>query len=153
MNIFGVAQTPWMSFCARCGKSRSKLGNIASERHLKRVSKRNKNINPCDQRTLISRAIKQGLLGERKKTINIKNFGRTPPGVRPVCPGDTSHLSRDMSPSVPGTFCPFSIDLHINQAPNVPMCPWDGSGASGRQIPLCDFSLSVFFSPYYFREK
>ena len=34
---------------------------------------------------------------ERKKPINIKNFGGTPPGVRPVCPGDTSHLSRDMS--------------------------------------------------------
>ena len=33
----------------------------------------------------------------KKKTINIKNFGGTPPGVRPVCPGDTSHLSRDMS--------------------------------------------------------
>ena len=37
------------------------------------------------------------LCGERKKPINIKNFGGTPPGVRPVCPGDTSHLSRDMS--------------------------------------------------------
>ena len=35
--------------------------------------------------------------GERKKPINIKNFGGTPPGVRPVCPGDTSRLSRDMS--------------------------------------------------------
>ena len=56
------------------------------------------------------------LNGERKKPINIKNFGGTPPGVRPVCPGDTSHLSRDMSPSVPGTFCPFCIDSHINQA-------------------------------------
>ena len=33
----------------------------------------------------------------KKKTINIKNFGGTPPGVRPVCPGDTSYLSRDMS--------------------------------------------------------
>ena len=37
--------------------------------------------------------------------------------------------------------------------PNVPgvpgtsrVCPWDASGASDRQIPLCDFSLSVFFS-------
>ena len=28
------------------------------------------------------------------------------------------------------------------------VCPWDASGASDRQIPLCDFSLSVFFSPY-----
>ena len=32
-----------------------------------------------------------------KKPINIKDFDGTPPGVRPVCPGDTSHLSRDMS--------------------------------------------------------
>ena len=31
------------------------------------------------------------------QTVNTKNFGGTPPGVRPVCPGDTSHLSRDMS--------------------------------------------------------
>ena len=37
------------------------------------------------------------LSGERKKPMNIKNFGGTPPGVRPICPGDTSHLSRDMS--------------------------------------------------------
>ena len=34
---------------------------------------------------------------ERKKPINIKNFGGTPRGVRPVCPGDTSHLSRGHS--------------------------------------------------------
>ena len=57
------------------------------------------------------------IYGERKKPINIKNFGGTPPGVRPVSPGDTSHLSRDMSRLSQGTcFCPFSIDLHINQA-------------------------------------
>ena len=56
------------------------------------------------------------LIGERTKPINIKNFGGTPPGVRPVCPGDTSHLSRDMSRLSWGQFCPFSIDLHINQA-------------------------------------
>ena len=40
--------------------------------------------------------VPQGL-NKKKKPINIKNFGGTPPGVRPVCPGDTSHLSRDMS--------------------------------------------------------
>ena len=56
----------------------------------------------------------KNLCGERKKPINIENFGGTPPGVRPVCPGDTSHLSRDMSSlsrghSVPGTFCPGDI--------------------------------------------
>ena len=28
--------------------------------------------------------------------------------------------------------------------------PWDASGASDRQIPLCDFSLSAFSSPYWF---
>ena len=39
----------------------------------------------------------KGSIWERKKPINIKNFGGTPPGARPVCPGDTSHLSRDMS--------------------------------------------------------
>ena len=39
----------------------------------------------------------ESALGERKKPINIKNFGGTPPGVCPVCPGDTSHLSHDMS--------------------------------------------------------
>ena len=41
--------------------------------------------------------MQRAFTGERKKPINIKNFGGTPPGVRPVCPGDTSHLSRDMS--------------------------------------------------------
>ena len=48
----------------------------------------------------------------KKKPINIKNFGGTPPGVRPVCPGDTSHLSRDMSRLSRGTFCPFSSVGH-----------------------------------------
>ena len=37
------------------------------------------------------------IMGKEKKTINIKNFGGTPPSVRPVCPGDTSHLPCDMS--------------------------------------------------------
>ena len=40
---------------------------------------------------------KNNINWERKKPINIKNFSGTPPGVRPVCPGDTSRLSRDMS--------------------------------------------------------
>ena len=56
------------------------------------------------------------LIGERKKPINIQSFGGTPPGVRPVCPGDTSHLSRDMSRLSRGHSVPLSIDLHINQA-------------------------------------
>ena len=53
---------------------------------------------------LASVAVVQGVSDEPcynfragKKPINIKNFGGTPPGVCPVCPGDTSHLSRDMS--------------------------------------------------------
>ena len=49
----------------------------------------------------------------KKKPINIKNFGGTPPGVRPVCPGDTSHLSRDMSRLSRGHSVPL---VHINQA-------------------------------------
>ena len=56
------------------------------------------------------------LSGERKKPINIKNFGGTPPGVRPVCPGDTSHLSRDMSRLSRGHSVPAVLILHINQA-------------------------------------
>ena len=65
----------------------------------------------------------------------------------PVCPRDTSHLSRDMSRLSWGHITPFSIDLHIKirpkYVPGVPgtsrVCPWDASGASDRQIPLCDF--------------
>ena len=38
-------------------------------------------------------------IGERKKPINIKNLAGHPL----VC-----------VPSVPGTFCPFSIDLHTD---------------------------------------
>ena len=41
-------------------------------------------------------------------------------------------------------------NFHINRpkSPGCPwasrMCPWDASGAADHQIPLCDFSLSVF---------
>ena len=73
---------------------------------------------------------------ERKKPINIKNFGGTPPGVRPVCPGDTSHLSRDMS---------RLSQVSLGRPEFVPGTP---PGHPDRQIRLCDFSLSVFFSPY-----
>ena len=45
----------------------------------------------------------------KKKPINIKNFGGTSPGVRPVCPGDTSHLSRDMSHLSRGHSVPFVL--------------------------------------------
>ena len=51
-----------------------------------------------------ARPLIQGSLGpsepgirERKKPINIKEFGGTPPGVCPVCPVEMSHLSRHMS--------------------------------------------------------
>ena len=95
---------------------------------------------------------------ERKKPINIKNFGGTPPGLCPVCPGDMSHLSRDMSRLSRGHSVPLVL-ISPPSGPNVPgvpgtsrVCPWDASGASDRQIPLCDFSLSVFslHSPYRF---
>ena len=48
-------------------------------------------------------------IGKEKKLINIKNFGGTPPGVRPVCPGDTSHLSRDMSRLSRGHSVPLAL--------------------------------------------
>ena len=48
-------------------------------------------------------------MGKEQKPINIKNFGGTPPGVRPVCPGDTSHLSRDMSRLSRGHSVPFVL--------------------------------------------
>ena len=58
----------------------------------------------------------QHLIGERKKTNKHKEFWRDTPWC-------ASRLSRghvpsvpSYVPSVPGTFCPFSIDLHINQA-------------------------------------
>ena len=94
-------------------------------------------------------------LGKKKKTNKPTEFWRDTPWC-------ASRLSRGhvpsvpwYVPSVPGTFCPFSIDLHINQAQMsqvslgrpefVPVTP---PGHPDRQIPLCDFSLSVFFSPY-----
>ena len=57
-------------------------------------------------------------------------------------------------PSVPGTFCPFSIDLHIDQAQMSQVSLGRPDFVSGTppghpdcQIPLCDISLLVFFSP------
>ena len=46
---------------------------------------------------------------------NIKKFGGTPPGVRPVCPGDTSHLSSDMSRLSRGHSVPLVL-IYTNQA-------------------------------------
>ena len=51
----------------------------------------------------------------KKKPINIKNFGGTPPWC-------VSHLSRHMS--LPRTFCPLNVNFHINR-PKRPECPWD----------------------------
>ena len=39
--------------------------------------------------------------GKEKKPINIKNFGGTPPGARPVCPG-TRPICPVMCPVCPG---------------------------------------------------
>ena len=61
---------------------------------------------------------------KKKKTINIKNFGGTPPGVRPVCPGDMSHLSRDMSRLSRGHSVPLVL-IYTSIRPKCPRCPWD----------------------------
>ena len=94
------------------------------------------------------------LLGKEKKPINIKEFwrdapwcaSRSVPGTRPICPVTVSRLSR-------GHSAPFSIDLHINQAQmshvslgRPEFVPGTPPGHPDRQIPLCDFSLSVFLS-------
>ena len=90
-----------------------------------------------------------------EKTNKHKAFWRHTPWC-------ASRLSRGHVPSVPwyvppvpGTFCPFSIDLHIDQAQmsqvslgRPEFVPGTPPGHPDRQIPLCDFSLSVFFSPY-----
>ena len=100
--------------------------------------------------------LKVQILWGKKKTNKHKEFWRdTPwcasrlsrghvpicPVICPVCPGDRfTHKSGPNVPGVPGTSR---------------VCPWHASGASesDRQIPLCDFSLSVFFSPYFIFEK
>ena len=75
-------------------------------------------------------------------------FSGKPPSEKP------QNAAAEYVPSVPGTFCPFSIDLHINQAQvsqvslgRPEFVPGTPPGHPDRQIPLCDFSLSVFFSP------
>ena len=90
----------------------------------------------------------------KKNPINIKNFGGTPPGVRPVCPGDTSHLSHDMSRLSRGQSVPLVIDLHINQSQmsqvslgRPEFVPGTPPGHPTAKFLYFDFSLSVFFSP------
>ena len=92
-----------------------------------------------------------GVTWERKKPINIKNFGGTPPGVRPVCPGDTSHLSRDMS-RLSGDILSLQYWFTHKSGPNVPgvpgtsrVCPWDASGASRPSNSCMWFFFIGFF--------
>ena len=92
---------------------------------------------------------------KKKKTINIKNFGRTPGVCVCVC---VSHLSRghvpsvlSYVPSVPRAFRPLNVNLHINRPGSLGRPEFVRGtvpGHSDHQIPLCDFSLSVFCSPY-----
>ena len=95
---------------------------------------------------------------EREKPINIKNFGGTPPGVRPVCPGDTSHLSRGMSRLSRGHSVPLDLYWFTHKSgPNVPgvpgtsrVCPWDASGASRPPNSfMWFFFIGFFLSPIF----
>ena len=82
---------------------------------------------------------------ERKKPINIKNFGGTPPGVRPVCPGDTSHLSRDMSRLSRGHAVPLVLIYAC------PRCPWNVPSLSlGRLQGIPTKFLYVIFLYRFF---
>ena len=93
------------------------------------------------------------LMGKEKPT-NTKNFGRTPPGLCPICPVDMSHLSRHLSRLFPADILPLNVNFHIDR-PKRPGCPWGRPefipgtlpGHFHHQIPLCDFSLSVSCSP------
>ena len=88
---------------------------------------------------------------ERKKPINIKNFGGTPPGVRPVCPGDTSHLSRDMSRLSWGHSVPLVL-IYTSIRPKCPRCPWDVPSLSlGRLggIPTAKFLYVIFLYQFF----
>ena len=65
----------------------------------------------CDKEKNIENPI-----GKRRKPINIKKFGGTPPPLDRIHPVDVSQrLSRENVPSVPWTFCPIHVELHINQ--------------------------------------
>ena len=93
----------------------------------------------------------QILVGERKKPINVKNFGGTAPAVCPVCPMDMSHLSRHVSRLSRGTFCPLNVNFHIN-LPKRPGCPWDVPNLSRgrfRGIPTTKFLHVIYLYRFF----
>ena len=85
--------------------------------------------------------------GERRKPINIKNFGGTPPGLCPVCPVDMSHLSRHLS----RLSRPLNVNFHINR-PQCPGCPWDVPNLSpgrSRGIPTTKFLYVIVLYRFF----
>ena len=91
------------------------------------------------------------LLG-KEKPINIKNFGGAPPGVRPVCPGDTSHLSCGMSRLSRGRSVPLVL-AYTQIRPKCPRCPWDVPSLSLgrlRGIPTAKFLYHYVIFLYRF---
>ena len=92
-----------------------------------------------------------GIHWGKKKPINIKNFSGTPPGVRPVCPGDTSHLSRDMSRLSRGHSVPLVL-IYTSIRPKCPGCPWDVPSLSLgrlRGIPTTKFLYVIFLYRFF----
>ena len=103
----------------------------------------------------VSSGVERGKDGERKrKTINIKKFGGTSPRLHRNHPVDVSHLSRGNAPSVPWTFCPIYVELHINQVLSSRISrdslrnrPGTLPRHTDHQIPLRVFFVYRFSSP------
>ena len=95
---------------------------------------------------------KLGFIWGKKKPINIKNFGRTPLGLCPVCPVDMSHLSRHLSRLSCGHSAPIYVNFHTNR-PKRPGCPWDVPNLSpgrSRGIPTTKFLYVIFLYAGFF---
>ena len=90
----------------------------------------------------------------REKKPKRKKFGGTPPLLDSNHLVDMSGLSRGNVPSVPLTFCPIYVELHINQ---VGMSWMSGAPPhtvprtlprhTDHQTPLCVLSFSVCLLP------
>ena len=87
-----------------------------------------------------------------KKPINTKKSDRTPPHLNCNHSVDVSRLSREDVPSVPRTFCPIYVELHVSQVGTsrgfVPNRPWDTSEAHRSPDSLvCSLFVGFSFSP------
>ena len=93
-------------------------------------------------------------LGEKKNNRHKEIRGKP---LHLDCDHGCVHLSCGNVPSVPQTFCPIYVELHINRSgrPGCPRIhpqtvPGTLPGHTDHQIPLCGLCLSVFLLPNFF---